>query len=181
MSSNTDHSLLTISEESTCYSLSFDFDDSCDKCKKFHERKIGISGRKPGKHAIPLCEKPWFIPLTECNYTRLSIKKQLAIDILNSKGYTTNDNKCKTGKRSKLYYTPPSQKRIMRQKPISSGCPQSAQPMHSSDELLAAESISALSRFVPPTFSPPTFPPLTIPRNILPRSSESTKKPVINF
>ena len=83
MSSNTDHSLLTISEESTCYSLSFDFDDSCDKCKKFHERKIGISGRKPGKHAIPLCEKPWFIPLTECNYTRLSIKKQLAIDILN--------------------------------------------------------------------------------------------------
>ena len=166
MSSNTDHSLMTIPEGSTYYSLSFDFNDSCDKCKKFNQQKIELSSGKQGRNSIPLCEKPWFISLTECNYTRLSNKKQVAMEILYMKGFSTNDNNYEKQKRSKLYCLPPSRKRSMCQKPISSGFPQSTQSMYSANELVAVESISALSRAACFPLTPPTIPqniPLTIP------------------
>ena len=69
-------------KDHTCHSIGpFGLDESemCDKCKFFKQRKEGLCGRRPGKNAVPKCEKPWMIicgGITKQTPTRLIENKK---------------------------------------------------------------------------------------------------------
>ena len=96
-------------KDHTCHSigpLGLHESEMCDKCKFFKQRKEGLCGRRPGKNAVPKCEKPWMIcgGITKQTPTRLIENKKKYILILKKYGYTVVDNKFDTESKSGLHY-----------------------------------------------------------------------------
>ena len=83
-----------VRKDHTCISLQLFREDSdlCQKCYKFRQRQLGISGRKPGKNATPNCEKPWSLTITDTTESRLIKKKEKAIEVLHSYCYKVTDD-----------------------------------------------------------------------------------------
>ena len=95
-----------VRKDHTCISLGLvgqDLQHMCDKCKFFQLRLDGISGRKPGKNAIPKCEKPWFISIGRNTPHGLIEKKRMFIKILNDYNYKVIDDTCDNNNGSRLY------------------------------------------------------------------------------
>ena len=71
-------SLKRVRRDHTCIFLDFSYEDMCEKCQRFTDRKNGI-GRKLQKNMVSNCTKNWF-----------SNVKQYALKMKKRKGNCNN-------------------------------------------------------------------------------------------
>ena len=79
-------------QETSCYAMELNYDDMCDKCKFFSDRKHSGIGRKPSMKAKPKCEQAWLINTSNGNSTK-TVEFNKKINVLNameSKGFYFN-------------------------------------------------------------------------------------------
>ena len=96
--------MLRVRRDHTCISLELfrnNEKDLCDKCYAFRQRQKGI-GRRPGKNAVPKCEKPWFLLNIDKQPSRLIAKKEKCIKLLKEYGFKVTDENCERKQESRL-------------------------------------------------------------------------------